>query len=346
MYPEATFHGYVASTQDVLLIFEACRRGMLPKIHRRLQEKERGLIQSGTIFVFDEHDSGIKRWTDGYTWSPSRILGNFLIYREVYKKPDGRKGSSASITDVMDDITDYTPVRRISKRKGERRLVGSLSESYGYKDDGLIKKSMSIKINGISQHLISYYYPEEVKNGRLRTPSSVPELAELDISPDLLREENFRVPPMVEPASDYDMAMPSTPTTPYNLNKPYGNSLEDMNHHAYSVDPTSAAPHHHHQSLPPFRSMSLGHIYPDAHGSNARFPMEVPSFPPTAIRNQGDERHIKSEFDHFTLPTIFPSGPVHPYLPSPSTMSHTIPEQGIPVKRIEEYEHHQRSNIY
>lgn len=58
MYPEASFHGYVASTQDVLLVFEACRRGMLPKIHRRLQEKERGLIQSGAIFVFDEHDSG------------------------------------------------------------------------------------------------------------------------------------------------------------------------------------------------------------------------------------------------------------------------------------------------
>jgi hypothetical protein len=58
MYPEASFHGYVASTQDVLLVFEACRRGMLPKIHRRLQDKERGLIQSGAIFVFDEHDSG------------------------------------------------------------------------------------------------------------------------------------------------------------------------------------------------------------------------------------------------------------------------------------------------
>lgn len=58
MYPEASFQGYVASTQDVLLIFEACRRGILPKIHRRLQDKERGIIQSGAIFVFDEHDSG------------------------------------------------------------------------------------------------------------------------------------------------------------------------------------------------------------------------------------------------------------------------------------------------
>jgi hypothetical protein len=258
----------------------------------------------------------------------------------VYKKPDGRKGSSASITDVKDDITDYTPIKRISKRKGERRLVGSLSESYGYKDDGLIKKSMSIKINGISQHLVSYYYPEEVKNGRLRTPSSVPELAELEISPDLLREENFRVPPMVEPASELE---PSTPTSSSSFTKSYSNNnllLEDM-------DPYETAAQ---RTLPPFRSVSLGHIYPDPQ-TTTRFPMENASFPPNAIRNYVDERPIKSEFDqhHYTLPTIFPSAPVHPYLPSPSNMSPTIPgttDHGFTLRRIEEYEHHHRSDVY
>lgn len=29
--------------------------------------------------VFDEGESGIKRWTDGLIWSPSRILSNFLV---------------------------------------------------------------------------------------------------------------------------------------------------------------------------------------------------------------------------------------------------------------------------
>jgi hypothetical protein len=37
------------------------------------------MVQSGAVFVFDEHESGIKRWTDGLVWSPSRILGNFLV---------------------------------------------------------------------------------------------------------------------------------------------------------------------------------------------------------------------------------------------------------------------------
>lgn len=56
-----TFHGYIETTQDVLLIFEGCRRGLLPRICRRLQERERKLIRSGSIFVFDERESGTKR---------------------------------------------------------------------------------------------------------------------------------------------------------------------------------------------------------------------------------------------------------------------------------------------
>ncbi len=73
------FRGYIESTLDSLLVFEAARRGMIPRVTRRLIERERGMVQSGAVFVFDEHESGIKRWTDGLVWSPSRILGNFLV---------------------------------------------------------------------------------------------------------------------------------------------------------------------------------------------------------------------------------------------------------------------------
>lgn len=55
-----TFYGFVETTTDTLLIFEACRRGILPKINRRLQERERGAVRSGTVFVFDERESGRK----------------------------------------------------------------------------------------------------------------------------------------------------------------------------------------------------------------------------------------------------------------------------------------------
>lgn len=68
-----------SSTHDALLIFECVRRGIMPKVSRRLREDERRYIRSGSVFVFDERESGIKRWTDGLLWSPSRILWNFLV---------------------------------------------------------------------------------------------------------------------------------------------------------------------------------------------------------------------------------------------------------------------------
>ncbi|KAI8889740.1 hypothetical protein K501DRAFT_282097 [Backusella circina FSU 941] len=202
-----TYYGYIETTQDVLLVFEACRRGILPKVCRRLQDKERKLIRSGSVFVFDERESGIKRWTDGLIWSPSRILGNFLIYRELDKKMSGDK--RASFSNTMEDMrqrsqsVDQSLAASMSTdRNRERRLVGSLSDSYRFRKDGLIKKTMSIVINGVAQHLISYYQPNDILSNKLRTPSSVPELASLEISPELLVKQNFRIPPMVEPPFD------------------------------------------------------------------------------------------------------------------------------------------------
>ena len=57
-------------------------------------------------------------------------------------------------------------------------------------------------IGDVSQHLISYYKIEDVENGRLRSPSSLPELASLDISPEYLDKTHFRNPPKVEIGAD------------------------------------------------------------------------------------------------------------------------------------------------
>ncbi|KAI8342093.1 Gti1/Pac2 family-domain-containing protein [Chlamydoabsidia padenii] len=213
-----SFHGFIETTQDVLLIFEGCRRGLLPRICRRLQERERKMIRSGSVFVFDQRESGIKRWTDGRVWSPSRILGNFLIYRELDKRTPGDKkmsiSSASSIGSMdgrrysysMENVTTDTPSSPTTAgsvdRNRDRQLVGSLSDTYKFRQDGLIKKTMSIVVNGVSQHLISYYDPRDVLQQKLRTPSSVPELASLEISPELLVKQNFRIPPMVESTFD------------------------------------------------------------------------------------------------------------------------------------------------
>jgi Gti1/Pac2 family len=79
-WPEPPWSGWIETTGDALLILEAARRGLIPRVTRRLVDSERKMITSGSVFVFDEDESGIKRWTDGFIWSPSRILGNFLVW--------------------------------------------------------------------------------------------------------------------------------------------------------------------------------------------------------------------------------------------------------------------------
>ena len=191
------------------------------------------MITSGSVFVFDEEESGIKRWTDGFFWSPSRILGNFLLYRETDKRGAGHRGARAEPPpETVNEHSQYNvdgqrlEGQSLSRPKGEsgtlsldrqreRVLVGSLTNSYKFKTDGLMKKvgprclltpffsrpswqTFSLTIRGVSQHLISYYKIEDVEQGRLRSPSSLPELASLDISPEYLDKTHFRNPPKVE----------------------------------------------------------------------------------------------------------------------------------------------------
>lgn len=74
------FYGFVETTGDALHLIEAARQGMIPRITRRLNDLERrAMIRSGSIFIFSDEESGIKRWTEGLSWSASRIVGNFLV---------------------------------------------------------------------------------------------------------------------------------------------------------------------------------------------------------------------------------------------------------------------------
>jgi hypothetical protein len=83
---QPTYTGYVATTNDARILFEACLSGRLYHVRRRPHERERNsLICSGYVFIYEENISGSSDGTDGVTWSPSRLLGNFLVYRELDK---------------------------------------------------------------------------------------------------------------------------------------------------------------------------------------------------------------------------------------------------------------------
>ncbi|KJX99488.1 hypothetical protein TI39_contig355g00026 [Zymoseptoria brevis] len=222
-----TFHGFVHNSMDGLVLFEACLSGKLHHVPRRPHDRERSsLIKSGSIFIYEENASGIKRWTDGVAWSPSRILGNFLIYRELEKPfPPGEKkramkrkrtsipgepyprrdsDENEAPPEVPTPLTPPTPnttgevkpeaAGTDQDKELERSLIGSLVDSYGFRPEGLVKKTMSISVNGISHHMVSYYKVDDVKNNLLPRPLSDPRLQNISVRPELYLKQNFRAP--------------------------------------------------------------------------------------------------------------------------------------------------------
>lgn len=140
-----TYHGYIRTCADAILIFQACQDGILPHLRRRLSERERQSIRSGSVFVWNEDEAGIRRWTDGRSWSSSRVNGRFLAYREMEK--EGHQTSSPPDED----------------------------RNIRYKANGLIKQSFSITATtGQRLHLISYHSSNAAEE--LKIPITDPSL--------------------------------------------------------------------------------------------------------------------------------------------------------------------------
>ncbi|KAF5027476.1 hypothetical protein F66182_401 [Fusarium sp. NRRL 66182] len=234
---QPTFQGYLETTLDAAIVFEACLSGRINHVPRRPHDRERqDLIKSGNVFVYEEHASGIKRWTDSVSWSPSRILGNFLLYRELEKpfppgekkralkkgkkvqqggisKPDRSRTSlsfpTGMATSGNSNINGFDHGNLNGFGNGsmngngndavvvddaERALVGSLVDSYDFKAGGLLKKTISITYQGVPHHLVSYYSLEDVKSGRLITPSNHHHLRTIIPRQELLTAQNYRAP--------------------------------------------------------------------------------------------------------------------------------------------------------
>ncbi|CAO2649547.1 Nn.00g069320.m01.CDS01 [Neocucurbitaria sp. VM-36] len=89
-----TWRGFLDTTKDAMTVVEASLQGRLNHISRRPHDKERAeMLTSGTVLVYEENASGIKRWTDAVHWSPSRVMNNCLIYRQLVRalKPEEKK---------------------------------------------------------------------------------------------------------------------------------------------------------------------------------------------------------------------------------------------------------------
>lgn len=196
------FTGYVETTVNALRLIHAARQGVIPRITRRLNDSERRtMIKSGAVFVFSVEESGIKRWTDGLLWSPSRIVGNFLVYREINERTSSRGGQKKPYPG--DESPTRVMLRKASPDHGPLGFKGHNGGDQGtFKLGGLIKKTITVTIEGSDLHLISYYTQEDIRSGKLKRPSSRPDIMNLYMPPHIFRLTNFRVPPKVEIGPD------------------------------------------------------------------------------------------------------------------------------------------------
>lgn len=105
----ATYRGHVASTQDALIVIEACFRGVLYHTCRRPRSSEESsLAKSGNIFVYESRSSGIRSWEDGITWSTPQRVGNFELCRQL-SSSSGRSRSNGTSCPPLSPPLPFAP---------------------------------------------------------------------------------------------------------------------------------------------------------------------------------------------------------------------------------------------
>ncbi|THV04145.1 hypothetical protein K435DRAFT_906562 [Dendrothele bispora CBS 962.96] len=192
------FHGYVETTVQALRLIYAAHQSLIPRTTRRLNDLERrSLIKSGAVFIFGVEESGIKRWTDGLLWSPSRIAGNFLVYKEVNERACRHGDSRARNGDDSGSFPLVNSCALLSPG-----LSSYSDDQTTFKPNALIKKTITVTVNGSELHLVSYYGLEDIKSGKLKKLSSRPDIMSLYMPPDIFDLNNLRVVQQVEMGPD------------------------------------------------------------------------------------------------------------------------------------------------
>ncbi|KAJ2611755.1 Gluconate transport-inducing protein [Coemansia sp. RSA 1365] len=191
-----TYYGFVSTSEDALALFEACRLGYKQRVPRRLSDGERAAIRSGSIFVWEESESGMKRWTDGRSWSPSRVQGCFLTYHEwegrrrAQRHPSFHSMHGFNLPMNMHNMHGQPipmGIARYGHFIGGPTKAGSTQVQYGFpKENGMLKKALSIRTtDGKKLHIIAYYSKEDHAQRRLLTPTTDPNFPKLVVPPNL-----------------------------------------------------------------------------------------------------------------------------------------------------------------
>ncbi|ORZ40879.1 Gti1/Pac2 family-domain-containing protein [Catenaria anguillulae PL171] len=228
-----TFFGAITNIDDALLLVEAVRLGTARRLRRRLTENQQLLIRSGSVFVWNESEAKIKRWTDGRHWSNSRMKGRFFLYKELAtsKKTGTARAHVASLvaaastskstiegftsaktttTTVADSVTSASPITLQATPSNpdgmDLRAAPSQTDSnllsIPVATDRLFlrKKTISFQTRqGEKYHLIAYYTGQS--EASMPRPSQAAEFSELVIEPGFYFTESPTASPAFFPSS-------------------------------------------------------------------------------------------------------------------------------------------------
>lgn len=186
---QPTWHGWVKCSIDAVKLIEACLQHRLQRIQRRPDENERPrIISNGATFIFDESTTGILRWTDDKNWSPSRVRGNFMLYRELDATvPPGEKKKALKRTSPSSDApAPHRSAGDRSRREDEASVWGSHTDSYKYAQGGLFKKTFSCYQGDTKWSVINYYDPRAVDAGLIAEVETDPNLQDIVPRPELV----------------------------------------------------------------------------------------------------------------------------------------------------------------
>lgn len=329
-----TYHGFVRTPADAIKLFEACRVGLLPRVQRRLSEKERQSIRSGSVFVWDEREAGMRRWTDGKSWSASRVSGSFLTYREMEGKRGGGFGNSRRGAGKTPD----------SGRGSDGSQDETEPDGYRYKADGLMKQSFSITTStGQHLHLISYYSRPQAGQPELPIPTSDPNLRQIFPEKGLYPESSMsetQMPPMTRAPMQQPPYMSGPPPPPHHLHPgahPYPYAQPGYPH--WPATPATPPYTHYTVAPPAYAPPPHAHMHPHA-PPPGHYPYASP--PPPQAAHQFD-RTLPPPISSAPQSRTPPLGPMMPAYaahrsprlpqPRPATESHAPPHQ-IPDPRL------------
>ena len=298
-----TYYGQVRTPQDAIVLFEACRLGILPRVQRRLSEKERQQIRSGSVFVWDEREAGMRRWTDGKSWSASRVSGSFLTYREMEGKRGGFAQTATTASSKRAPGPGTTSVDGQKSGDSDQDLDEG-PDGYRYKPDGLLKQSFSITTqDGRHLHLISYFTRSANAPGLL-LPSNDPSLRNIHpqkgMYPEASLNDSNSIPavtrgPLGGSTGPWPTAQPTPPPYPYPPN-PY---LHYPPHHGYAPPPWShnpgGGPGPYSYYPPPHPSYQYP-AHPSYHYPPSGYP--PPPHPPTSMAGPMNPHHTASHPHH------------------------------------------------